>query len=119
MSSDLKDVFDEYLKNNPDFFQRFNAAQTVFEEEKASEEKRATQLSGYQLLADSKQYGGNEDGIVNGQEDLAAKEIQKKDQEQMALAMSGVIGLAGVAVSSEVSGNNSNLSPIPTENFLG
>jgi DNA replication initiation complex subunit (GINS family) len=118
MTADLKKIFDEYLDSNPEILQSLNAAPTAYEEEKAEQEKRASQLSGYQLLADSKQYGGNEDGQVNGQEDLAAKEIQKKDQEQMALAISLVIG-AGVTLASEASGNNSNLSPIPTENFIG
>lgn len=109
MTADLKKIFDEYLENNPEFLQSLNAAPTVYEEEKAEQQKRASQLSGYQLLADSKQYGGNEDGQVNGQEDLAAKKIQEEDQKQIALVMSGVIGFSVLAA-------NQNPNELSSEN---
>jgi DNA replication initiation complex subunit (GINS family) len=109
MTADLKKIFDEYLENNPEFLQSLNAAPTVYEEEKAEQQERASQLSGYQLLADSKQYGGNEDGQVNGQEDLAAKKIQEEDQKQIALVMSGVIGFSVLAA-------NQNPNELSSEN---
>jgi hypothetical protein len=52
------------------------------QKEKAEEIKnKRAQLGGYQKAADSRENGGNEDGIVDGSEDKKAREMEERDKE--------------------------------------